>query len=161
MSTSIAAGQTVELREEPRQFIVSSQSSVYPTKAMAFASDDDEPPAYINDLPRRTRDHYSRTRTPRDGTRRNLNGIPSVYSPPPSRGRDFGAHAQTTTATTEIPLRPNRREDPEFGREEASPTSRVLLPVSANSKPKRTKSSAGNPAKNWLRNIKSPIDMIQ
>lgn len=146
MATSIVAGQTIELREEPRQFIVSSQSSVYPTKSMTFASDDDEPPAYINELPHRTRDQFSRTRSLRDNNWRNLNGV--------SLGRDHGLHVQTT----EIPLRPNRRENPEFGRENTSPVSQVMLPIPASNKPKRAKSSGGNSSKhNWLRNIKSPI----
>ena len=155
MTASVVVGQTIELREEPRQFIVSSQSSDYPTKSMAFASDDDEPPAYINDLPHHTRDQFSRTRSQQDGDWRNLNAASPVYSLSPSLGCDRSLYAQTA----EVPLRPNRRRDPEFGRENASPVSRVLLPVSASIKrPRRAKSSGGNSGKhNWLKNIKSPI----
>lgn len=138
--------------EEPRQ--LGSQSSAYPTKSMTFMSDDDEPPAYVNELPR-TRDQYSRTRPPRAYSWRDLGTIPSVYSPPPSRGRDYSPHAPTMAA--EVPLRPNRRADPEFGGG-PSPASQVLLPISANSRPKRTKSSGdGSLGKNWLKNFKSPI----
>jgi len=155
MATSIAGGQAIELREEPRQFVTSSPSSVCPTKAMVFATeDDDEPPAYISDPPSRTRDRCSRVHVPLDGSWRNLNVVPSVYSPPPSRGRDFNSRAQTTT---EVPLRPNRREDAEFGREGPTPTSQVLLSASANNRPTRAKSNGGNSLKNWLRNVKSPI----
>jgi len=151
MATSIAAGQTMELRQDPRQFVISTQSSMFPTKSKAFASDDDDPPAYVNDsLPPR-RDQYSRTRV-RDGNGLNLLPVASVYSPPPSRGRDFAS-----VRTTEVPLRPNRRDDIELGVENRSPTTQVLLPTSANHKPRRQGSSGGHSGKNWLRNIKSPI----
>jgi len=123
---------------------------------MAFASkeEEEEPPAYISDPPFRTRDKYSRTHVQRNASWRNLNVVPSVYSPPPDRGRDFSPRVQTTA---EAPLRPNRREDAEFGRDGPSPTSRVLLPASANNGPTRVKSTGGNSVRNWLRNVKSPI----
>ena len=150
MATSVV-GQTMELREEPRQFVESSLSYGYPTKPMAFASDDDEPPAYMNDLPHRGHDYPSRTRT-RDGNWRNSPAIPSVYSPqsPQSvRGRDFDIQ------TVELPLRPNRRDDQEFARG-PSTASQVFLPISTPNRPRR-KSSGGNSSKNWFRNIRSPI----
>ena len=57
--------------------------------------------------------------------------------------------------TKEIPLRPNRREDTEFGREDFYPTSQVFLP---DTKPVgRKKSSGGDSGKSWLKHIKSPI----
>ena len=57
--------------------------------------------------------------------------------------------------TKEIPLRPNRREDTEFGREDFYPTSQVFLP---DTKPMgRKKSSGGDSGKSWLKHIKSPI----
>lgn len=155
MATSIT-GQTMELREEPRHFITSYQSSMYPTKAMTFASDDDAPPAYANDLLPRAHDQYSRTHMPRDSSWRNPNTIRSVYSPPPSRNRDYNPH-DPTAAVAEVPLRPNRRADPEFGGEGLSPASQVPLPAAANNRPKRTKSSDKNSGKNWLKNFKSPI----
>lgn len=165
MATSIAA-QTTELREEPRQFIASSHSSMYPAKAMVFSSDEDEPPAYINDLPYRIRDQYPRTRSPQDGSWRNLNGIHSVYSPLPSVGRDSSLQQSTSTSPPppppkEIPLIPNRREDTEFGRGQFRPTSQVLSPVSANNRPMGKRNPGGNSGKHWLKNIKSPIDMMQ
>lgn len=147
-AASTIAAQSIELREEPRLLITS-----HPTKAMVFASDDDEPPAYITDTPYRTRDQHPRVHAPRGGNWRAVNGTPSVYSPPPSTGHD--SSGQQTTK--EIPLRPNRRESPELGRETFSPTSQVLLPASASNRPRRKKSSGGNSAKNWLKNIKSPI----
>ena len=152
MAASIAAGQTMELRQDPRQFITSTESSMFPSKAKAFASDDDDPPAYINDsLPPR-RDQYSRTRV-LDGNRLNLLPVASIYSPPPSHGRDLASNVRTT----EPPLRPNRRDDLELGVENRSPTTQVLLPTSANHKSRRQGSSGGYSGKHWLRNIKSPI----
>ena len=152
MATSVV-GQSVELREEPRIFIASSHSSMYPTKGMAFAFDEDEPPAYIGDHPTRSRDRYSRTHA-RDGSWRNLPPAPAVYSPPPPRGRDFNPNIQTT----ELPLRPNRRDDAEFGSENRSPISQVsLLPISATNGSTWVKGGGGSPGKNWLKNIKSPI----
>lgn len=144
----------MELREEPRRFIGSTESSTYPTKTMGFGSEEDEPPAYISDPSLRTRDQNARTRLVRDGSWRNFNGSPSAYSPPPTRSRD---HNSNSLATAEAPLRPNRRADSEFGREDPPSASRVLLPISANSRPRRSKSSGKNSATNWLKNIKSPI----
>ena len=155
MAASVAVGQTIELREDPREFVVSSQSSMFPSKSAGLASDDDEPPAYINELPLRTRDQFPRVRSPRESTWRSLNVAPSVYSPPPSLGHGYGSSGQT--ATPDIPLRPNRRENSEFGRENFSLVSQVLLPASANSRPRRQKSSDGTSIKHWLKNIKSPI----
>jgi hypothetical protein len=148
-AASTIAAQSIELREEPRLLIAS-----HPTKALVFASDDDEPPAYINDTPYRTRDQHPRAHVPRGGNWRAVNGTPSVYSPPPSTGHDSNGQQATTK---EIPLIPNRRETSELGREAFSPTSQVLLPASASNRPRRKKSSGGNSAKNWLKNIKSPI----
>ena len=149
----------MEPREGPRQLIVSSQSSVYPTKSVTFASDEDEPPAYVNDVPHRTRDQRSRTRSPWDGNWQTLSGVSPAHLPSSSLGRIGSSRVQTTAA--EAPLRPNRRDDPEFGWEDTSPVSQVLLPISANNKLKRMKSSSGNSWKSgkhsWLRNIKSPI----
>ena len=152
MAVSIAAGQTMELRQDPRQFITSTQSSMFPSKSKGFASEDDDPPAYINDsLPPR-RDQYSRTRV-RDGNGLNLLPVASIYSTPPPRGREITSNVRTT----ELPLRPNRRDDIEVGVENRSPTSQVVLPISANHKSRRQGSSGGYSGKNWLRNIKSPI----
>lgn len=156
MTVSLSAGQSMELREEPRQFVASSQSSVYPKSTGFTIDDDDEPPAYINDPPLRTRDQYPRTRSLRDESWRNLNGVSSISSP----SCDHSSNARVV-ATAEAPLRPNRREDSEFGRENIPPISQVLLPISANKKLTRTKSSGGNSAKNWLRNIKSPIGELR
>ena len=142
----------MELRQDPRQFITSTQSSMFPAKAKGFASDDDDPPAYINDSFPPRRDQYSRTRV-RDGNGLGLLPVASIYSPPPSHGRD----PTSTIRTTEPPLRPNRRDDIELGVENRSPTSQVLLPISANHKSRRLGSSGGNSSKNWLRNFKSPI----
>jgi len=146
-------GQTMELREEPRQFVGSIGSSVYPTKAMGFASDDDddEPPSYMRDLSLRSREQYSRTHA------RKLPRVPSVCSPSPSRGRGFSPNVQTT----EPPLTPNRRVDAVFGSGGSPLTSQVLLPVSAIRRPTKVKSSGGGFGKNWLKNVKSPIDMMQ
>lgn len=155
MAASVAAGQTMELREDPREFIVSSQSSMFPSKSAGLASDDDEPPAYINELPLRTRDQFPRVRSPREGTWRSLNVAPSDCSPPPAIGRANGSHGQTVTADT--PLRPNRKENSEFGRENVSLVSQVFLPASANNRSRRQKSSDGTSTKHWLKNIKSPI----
>ena len=155
MSASIAAGQTMELREEPRQFITSTKSSVFSPKSAGLASDDDEPPAYINDLPLRTRDQFPQARSPLEGNWQSLNMAASVYSPTHSLGQGYSSHGHTGAA--EIPLRPNRREDSEFWRENFSLPSQVLLPASANSGPKRQKSSDGTSIKNWLMNVKSPI----
>ena len=125
---------------------------MFPAKSKPFAPDEDDPPAYINDsLPPR-RDQYSRTRV-RDGNGLNLLPIASIYSPPPSRGRDL----TSSIRTTDPPLRPNRRDDIEVGVENRSPTSQVLLPISANHKARRQGSSGGYSGKNWLRNFKSPI----
>jgi hypothetical protein len=122
---------------------------MYPTKAMTPASDDDEPAAYMNDLPIR----YSRTRA-RDANWRNPPTVRSGYSPPPSRGRDITPNFETTT---EVPLRPNRRDDVELGMGGLSPRSQAFMPISAANRPTRTKSTSGNSRKNWLKNIKSPI----
>jgi len=157
MATSVVAGQTMELREEPRQLVATSQSSAYPAKTAQFASDDDEPPAYMNDPPHRTRDQYSRTRGLQDGNWRGFSGTP-FYSPSPPRDRDLSPSIQIAAG---MPLRPNRRDDTDFGREGLSLTSQVLLPVSANKRPSRSKSNGGSSTKHWLRNIKSPIDMVQ
>lgn len=149
----------MEPREEPRQLIVSSQLSAYPTKSLTFASDEDEPPAYINDVPHRTRDQRSRTRLPWDSNWQTLSGVSPVHLPSSSLGRIGSSRVQTVAA--EAPLRPNRREDLEFGWEDTSPISQVLLPASANNKLRRMKSSGGHSWKSgkhsWLRNIKSPI----
>jgi hypothetical protein len=150
MATSIAAGQSMEVREEPRQFLASSQSFVSPTKSMAFTFDDDEPPAYMNDLPR-GRDRYSRTRA-WDANWRNFDRTASVYSPPPPHSRGLSLNVET-----EPPLRPNRRDDPEFGTDGLPLTSQVFLPASANNKPTKMKSTSEKPGKNWLRHFKSPI----
>lgn len=155
MAASIAAGQTMELREEPRQLVTSTES-IFPTKGMAFASDyDDEPPAYVTDFSVRGRDQPPRPR-PRDGNGRS-HGLPhvvSIYTPPPSRGRDFNSNPRTT----EPPLRPNRRDDLESGGDGHWPTSQVMLPASANNKPKPRRGSSGaNSAKSWFKNIRSPI----
>jgi len=150
MTASIAAGQTMELRREPRHFITSTHSSTYPSKSMAFASDDD-PPAYINDPLRR--DYYSRTRA-RDGGLSIL-PIASVYASSPSRMEELNPTVRTTEPP---PLRPNRRDDNELGVDSRSPTTQVLLPISANHKLSRHGGSSGGfSGKNWLRNIKSPI----
>ena len=158
-AASTIAAQTMELREEPRRF-VPSQSSMSPlspaspTKAMTFVSDEDEPPAYINDY--RTRDQPSWMRVTSANSWRNFSGIPSVRSPSPTFSGEFSPR-QSTPPQKEMPLRPNRREDLEFGKEDISSPSQVLLPVFASKKPTRKKSSGGNSGKNWLRNIKSPI----
>ena len=149
MAASIAAGQTMELRHEPRQFVTSNQSSTFPSKSMAFASEDDDPPAYIGDTHPLRRDQLPRTRT-REG---NLLPVASVYTPPPSRGRDYNSNARKA----EPPLRPNRRDDVEFGVDNRPPPSQVMLPISANHRPRRLASSGGYSGKHWLRNIKSPI----
>jgi len=150
----------MELREEPRRYIrsqssiMSPLSPVSPTKAMTFASEEEEePPAYINDY--RTRNQPPWTRVTRDNSWRNLNEIPSVRSPSPALSSEFSPPQK------EMPLRPNRREDVEFGKEDISSPSQVLLPVFVSKKPTRKKSSGGNSAKSWLKNIKSPIDMMQ
>lgn len=154
MSTSIPAGQTIELGEGPRHVGITSQSSAYVTKVVPFASDDEEPPAYMTDFPLRPRDQHPRTRGLQDNNWRGFSVIPSVYSPPPSRHRDLSPNANTTR---EMPLRPNRRDDIELGREGVTLTSQVLLPVSANNRPTRMRSTGGGSAKNWFKNIRSPI----
>lgn len=152
MTGSLAAGQTSEPRQEPRQFVTSTQSSMFPSKSMAFASDDDDPPAYITDSHPLRRDQHPRTRV-RDG---NLLPVASVYTPPPSRGRDYNSNVRKTEPPPP-PLRPNRRGDMELGVDNRPPTSQVLLPISANHRPRRLGSSGGHSGKHWLRNIKSPI----
>lgn len=161
-AASTIAAQTMELREEPRRFIVSQSSlsplspvsPVSPNKPMTFASEEDDPPAYINDY--RTRNHPSWTRVTRASSWRNLSGIPSVRSPSPTFSGEFSPR-QSTQPQKEMPLRPNRREDTEFGKEDFSSQSQVLLPVFSSKKPMRKKSSGGNSGKSWLRDIKSPI----
>ena len=159
---STIAALTMELREEPRQFVGSHMSmsvmspvtpiSPIPTKAMTFASEEDYP-VYIHDLPYRVRDQNSRALAPRDNNWRNFGGIRSS-SPKssPSFSRD-----SSPPPTKETPLRPNRREDVEFGRGDPFPTSHVLLPSSVNDKVARKKSSGGKSGKIWLKNIRSPI----
>jgi len=165
-AASTIAAQTMELREEPRRFIVSQSSlsplspvsPVSPNKPMTFASEEDEPPAYINDY--RTRNHPSWTRVTHASSWRNLGVISSVRSPSPTFSSDFSPR-QSTQPQIEMPLRPNRREDTEFGKEDFSSQSQVLLPVFSSKKPMRKKSSGGNSGKSWLKDIKSPIDMMQ
>lgn len=149
----------MELREEPRRFVASQSSMtplspVSPNKAMTFASDEDEPPAYLNDY--RTRDQPSWKRVTRGSSWRNFGGIQSVRSPSPTFSSDFSPR-QTTPPQKEMPLRPNRREDVEFVKEDVSSPSQVLLPIFTGGKPMRKKSSGGSSAKSWLKNIKSPI----
>ena len=129
-------------------------SPVSPNKAMTFASDEDEPPAYLNDY--RTRDQPSWKRVTRGSSWRNFGGIQSVRSPSPTFSSDFSPR-QTTPPQKEMPLRPNRREDVEFVKEDVSSPSQVLLPIFTGGKPMRKKSSGGSSAKSWLKNIKSPI----
>lgn len=162
MAASTIAAQTMELREEPRRFIASQSSMspltpispMSPTKAMVFAADDDDLPEYINDLPYRTRDTPYMSRANRESTWRSFN---LVRPSSPSFSRD----SSPPLPTKEMPLRPNRREDVEFGREGAYPVSQVFLPPFAGNKPARKKSSGGNSGKSWLKNIKSPIDLMQ
>lgn len=137
----------MELREEP------SKSSIYPAKPMAFASYDDEPPSYVNDLPHRARDQYPRTRA-RDDNWGNPSAVPLVYTPTSNRGLDF----DSGIPSPERPLRPNRRDDLELGGDTRPPISQVSLPTT--NRPAR-KSSGGKSAKNWLRNIRSPIGKLR
>ena len=121
---------------------------------MTFASEEDEPPAYINE--HRSRHQSSWTRVTRADSWRHFRGIPSVRSPSPTFSGDFSPQ-QTTPPLKEMPLRPNRRQDVEFGKEDVASPSQVLLPAFISKKPTRKKSSGGNSAKSWLKNIKSPI----
>lgn len=157
MAASTIAAQTMELREEPRRFVTSQSSMspmspispISPTKAMVFAADDDDLPDYINDLPYHARDTPYISRAGRESNQRNFN---LVRSPSP-----FSRDSSPPRPTKEMPLRPNRREDIEFGREDSYPVSQVFFPSSTKNRPARKKSSGGNSGKSWLKNIKSPI----
>ncbi|KAF9785071.1 hypothetical protein BJ322DRAFT_1005807 [Thelephora terrestris] len=154
-AASTIAAQTMDLREEPRRYIASqsSMSPMSPTspKAMVFTSEEDEPPLYFNNFPPRALDQPSLSRIDRDSNWRNFN---RVRSPSPSFSRDS---SPPPMMTKEIPLRPNRREDIEFGREDFY-TPQVLL---SDTKPRRKKSSGGDSGKNWLKNIRSPIGELR